>query len=51
MHGDLDQLMPVGNGMRLAQLIPDARYVELRGTGHLVALEAGDELAALLEHQ
>ena len=42
VHGDLDQLMPVGNGMRLAQLIPDARYVELRGAGHLVALEAGD---------
>lgn len=35
--------------MRLAQLIAEARYVELRSIGHLVPLEAGDDLATLLE--
>jgi 3-oxoadipate enol-lactonase len=40
VHGEEDRLMPVGNGIRLAQLIPGARYVELGGVGHLVPLEA-----------
>jgi pimeloyl-ACP methyl ester carboxylesterase len=44
VHGDADELMPVGNGMRLAQLIPKARYVELAGVGHLVPLEAPEVL-------
>jgi len=49
VHGDLDPLMPVGNGMRLARLIPGARYVELAGVGHLPPLEAGDALADVIE--
>jgi pimeloyl-ACP methyl ester carboxylesterase len=49
VHGELDELMPVGNGMRIARLIPDARYVELRGVGHLVPHEAPEELAILIE--
>ena len=44
VHGVLDELAPVGNGMRLAQFIPGARYVELPGVGHLVPLEAPDAL-------
>ena len=44
VHGVLDELSPVGNGMRLARLIPGARYVELPGVGHLVPLEAPDAL-------
>lgn len=40
VHGADDPLVPVRNGMRLAQLIPDARYVELAGVGHLVPFEA-----------
>ncbi len=48
VHGDADPLVPVGNGMRLAQLIPGARYVELPGVGHLPALEAPDALHTLL---
>jgi len=48
IHGREDPLFPVGNGMRLAQLIPDARYVELPGVGHLVPFEAQDELASAL---
>jgi 3-oxoadipate enol-lactonase len=48
VHGSEDVLRPVGNGMRLAQLLPGARYVELPGVGHLVALEAMDELVDLI---
>jgi pimeloyl-ACP methyl ester carboxylesterase len=48
VHGTRDPLMPVGNGMRLARLIPRAEYVELAGVGHLVAHEAGGELGQVL---
>ncbi len=48
-HGDVDPLMPVGNGMRLARLVSQARYVELAGVGHLVPLEALDALAEIIE--
>ena len=48
VHGRLDRMMPVGNGIRLAQLIPGARYVELREVGHLVPFEAPDALLAAL---
>jgi 3-oxoadipate enol-lactonase len=48
VHGDLDPLIPVGNGMRLSRLIPGARYVEMRGAGHLLAHEAGEELVSLI---
>ncbi len=48
IHGNRDPLMPVGNGMRLARLIPGARYVELAGVGHLVPQEAGAEITAAL---
>jgi 3-oxoadipate enol-lactonase len=46
IHGREDPLFPVGNGMRLAQLIPGARYVELPDVGHLVPFEAQDVLTA-----
>jgi pimeloyl-ACP methyl ester carboxylesterase len=46
IHGRDDPLVPVGNGMRIAQLIPGARYVELSGVGHIVPFEAPDVLAA-----
>ena len=49
VHGDQDPLMPVGNGMRLSRLIPQAEYVELEGVGHLPAYEAGAEIRAVLE--
>ncbi|SFT82248.1 Pimeloyl-ACP methyl ester carboxylesterase [Geodermatophilus amargosae] len=48
VHGEVDPLTPVGNGMRLARLIPGARYVEIPEVGHLVPLEAGDVLADLV---
>jgi pimeloyl-ACP methyl ester carboxylesterase len=49
MRGDVDPLMPVGNGMRLARRIPEARYLELAGVGHIVPLEGGDRLAEVVE--
>lgn len=49
VHGDCDPLMPVGNGMRLAKLIPGAQYLELPGIGHLPPFEAGAELESILE--
>lgn len=48
VHGDRDSVIPVGNGMRLARLIPNADYVELPGVGHLVPQEAGDDLLKVL---
>jgi 3-oxoadipate enol-lactonase len=48
VHGSEDPLIPVRNGMRLAQLVPGARYVELPGVGHLVPYEAPDEVGAIL---
>jgi pimeloyl-ACP methyl ester carboxylesterase len=48
VHGDLDPLMPVGNGMRLAKLIPGARFIELSGVGHLPALEAPERLEEIV---
>jgi len=48
IHGTEDVLRPVGNGMRLARLIPDAQYIELAGVGHLIPLEAADQLAGLV---
>ena len=44
VHGDADPVVPVANGMRVAQLIPGARYVELDGVGHLPPMEAPDRL-------
>jgi pimeloyl-ACP methyl ester carboxylesterase len=44
VHGAEDRLAPPANGRRLAELIPDAEYVELPGVGHLVPYEAPDVL-------
>src|SRR5262249_32166469 len=49
VHGALDELIPVGNGMRLAWHIPGARYIELAAVGHLVPIEAPDVLAEVIE--
>ena len=49
VHGALDELIPVGNGMQLARHIPGARYIELPTVGHLVPIEAPDVLAEVIE--
>jgi pimeloyl-ACP methyl ester carboxylesterase len=49
LHGTEDPLIPVRNGMRIAQLIPGARYVELANVGHLVPYEAPDEVRRIVD--
>jgi 3-oxoadipate enol-lactonase len=39
IHGDEDLIVPVENGRMLAERLPNARYVELRGRGHNLPLE------------
>jgi len=40
IHGALDQLSPVANGVELARLIPDAELTVIPDVGHAVNLEA-----------
>ena len=49
VHGTEDPLIPVRNGMRIAQLIPGARYIELPNVGHLVPYEAPDAVEQILQ--
>jgi len=45
IHGDEDLIVPVENGRRLAERLPDAQYVELPGRGHNLMLEDPDAFA------
>lgn len=47
--GTADRLFPVGDAQRLAELIPDARVVEIPGAAGFVMLEKPRELAAAIE--
>jgi 3-oxoadipate enol-lactonase len=49
IHGAVDPLIPVRNGIQLSQLITGARYVELPGVGHLLPYEAPATLAEIIE--
>jgi pimeloyl-ACP methyl ester carboxylesterase len=49
VHGALDRLCPPANGRRVSELIPDARYVELAGVGHLIPQERPEALVRLIE--
>jgi pimeloyl-ACP methyl ester carboxylesterase len=40
LHGSADRIVPVANGRRLAELLPNARYHELDGAGHLYMTDA-----------
>jgi pimeloyl-ACP methyl ester carboxylesterase len=46
MIGSRDTLTPPSRAAELVDTIPEARLVELRGLGHMLPLEAPDEVAA-----
>jgi 3-oxoadipate enol-lactonase len=51
VHGQEDMMVPAANGRLLANLIPDARLLELRGAAHLYPTDeptADHEIAAFL---
>jgi pimeloyl-ACP methyl ester carboxylesterase len=48
LHGDADPLLPVANGRRLAELVPENTYVELPGVGHLVPWEEPSRTASAM---
>jgi len=48
LHGSEDALFGVERGRATYRRIPDARFVELPGVGHLAPLEAPDRVNALL---
>lgn len=49
LHGEADPVVPCENGRRVAARIPGARLVQLADVGHLVAAEATERLAELIE--
>ena len=46
--GEFDRVAAPAVMKQMAELIPDARYAELKGIGHLMNLEAPDDFDALL---
>jgi len=46
--GELDRMTPADCGHKLAHAIPDARTVDLPGTGHMIPLEAPDAMLEAL---
>ena len=44
LHGTDDRVLPVENGRLLADLIPDARLVEVDGGSHLFFIEQADRV-------
>ena len=48
IHGTEDQMIPVGNGHMIAQLIPGARLEILDGVGHMFFLERPERSAELM---
>jgi 3-oxoadipate enol-lactonase len=50
LHGDVDPLVPLANGVHLAEHIPDARLKVYADTGHIPEVERAEEFNAdLLE--
>lgn len=50
LWGRHDQFSPAADGLRMASLISNARYVEIPDCGHLPTLEAPDETADAIRH-
>ncbi|MBH64105.1 MAG: hydrolase [Alphaproteobacteria bacterium] len=43
-----DQLMPAWHGRNIAERIPESRFIELEGGGHMIPETRGNELAAAI---
>jgi len=50
LHGDADALIPVDRAREAKSIVPHARFVELKGVGHLPMIEAVKETAEALKH-
>jgi pimeloyl-ACP methyl ester carboxylesterase len=54
IHGDVDPLVPLKNGLHLAETIPAARLIVYPHTGHIPEVERAEEfnhdILAFLEH-
>ena len=50
LWGVHDQFAPAADALRMAGLIPQARYVEIADCGHLPSLEAPEEFVAAAQH-
>ena len=50
LWGVHDQFAPASDGLRMAGLIPHARYVEIAECGHLPSLETPDEFVTAAQH-
>jgi 3-oxoadipate enol-lactonase len=48
VHGTEDLIVPVENGRRLAERLPNARYLELDGAGHNLPLEDPGRFAEIV---
>jgi 3-oxoadipate enol-lactonase len=50
LHGDADELIPVDRAREVRDAVSQARYVELKGVGHIPMMEAVDETVEALKH-
>ena len=46
LHGDVDPLVPLANGVALAERIPGAQLKVYEDTGHIPEVERADEFNA-----
>lgn len=49
LHGDRDYLVPAEASMRLANVVPSGRYVEIAASGHAVFLSNPEDVASQLQ--
>jgi 3-oxoadipate enol-lactonase len=50
IHGTDDRVVPFENGKKLAEALPNARFVAFEGGGHLTFLEEPEKFAATVTH-
>jgi pimeloyl-ACP methyl ester carboxylesterase len=49
VHGDEDRMVPIENGRVLAQRISGARFVPIRGAGHVMTTDKPEECSAAIQ--